>query len=195
MTTGLDRNIPSPASAPTVTVLGSPGLCDWLQQAHLGLAFTTYQTNRLFLVGSTPEKLTVNERLFDKPMGLYALTEQRSKAIAAHLRPEVIEANLSRGATSLESLVRINFQGYIWTRTLARQIVQFSFGYTSCPLNLVFRSTEPQTPVWVLSVVGTSRRAGIDQLSFSEGRAKQPSLGIIDRQSVRLEEKGGGNWC
>lgn len=71
--TGFDRNSPlQPALAPTVTVLGSPGLCDWLQQSQIGLAFTTYQTNRLFLVGSTAERLTVNERLFDKPMGLYA---------------------------------------------------------------------------------------------------------------------------
>lgn len=71
MTIEFDRNSPS-QPAPAMTVLGSPGLCDWLQQSQIGLAFTTYQTNRLFLVGSTPEKLTVNERLFDKPMGLYA---------------------------------------------------------------------------------------------------------------------------
>ncbi|MEB3336241.1 MAG: hypothetical protein VKJ46_02185 [Leptolyngbyaceae bacterium] len=27
---------------------------DWLHQNHLSLAFTTYQTNRLVLVGRTP---------------------------------------------------------------------------------------------------------------------------------------------
>ncbi|MEH2367452.1 TIGR03032 family protein [Nostoc sp.] len=71
MTTEFDRNSPL-QPAPAFTVLGSPGLYDWLRQSQIGLAFTTYQTNRLFLVGSTSEKLTVNERLFDKPMGLYA---------------------------------------------------------------------------------------------------------------------------
>ncbi|MBW4662232.1 MAG: TIGR03032 family protein [Drouetiella hepatica Uher 2000/2452] len=59
-------------------MLGSPDLAAWLQQAQIGLAFTTYQTNRLFLVGSKAEGLTVNERLFDKPMGLYAQADTGS---------------------------------------------------------------------------------------------------------------------
>jgi uncharacterized protein (TIGR03032 family) len=57
----------------SVEILGSPDLCNWLQQEQISLAFTTYQTNRLFLVGSKPNgRLAINERLFDKPMGLYA---------------------------------------------------------------------------------------------------------------------------
>jgi uncharacterized protein (TIGR03032 family) len=44
-----------------------------MQSMQLSFAFSTYQTNRLFLVGCKPERrLAVNERLFDKPMGLYA---------------------------------------------------------------------------------------------------------------------------
>jgi len=44
-----------------------------MQAMQLSFAFSTYQTNRLFLVGCKPERrLAVNERLFDKPMGLYA---------------------------------------------------------------------------------------------------------------------------
>lgn len=57
----------------TTQIQSSPGLWQWLQESGLSLAFTTYQTNRLFLVGCKPEgKLAVHERLFDKPMGLYA---------------------------------------------------------------------------------------------------------------------------
>jgi uncharacterized protein (TIGR03032 family) len=56
-----------------VGMQGSPGLADWLAQQQIGLAFTTYQTNRLFLVGRKADgTLAVNERLFDKPMGLFA---------------------------------------------------------------------------------------------------------------------------
>jgi uncharacterized protein (TIGR03032 family) len=51
----------------------SDGLWQWLQDNHVSLAFTTYQTNKLFLVGCKPDgRITVNTRLFDKPMGLYA---------------------------------------------------------------------------------------------------------------------------
>ncbi len=56
---------------PEVSMTGSTGLWQWLDTLQIGLAFTTYQTNRLFLLGRKPEgRLAVNERLFDKPMGL-----------------------------------------------------------------------------------------------------------------------------
>ncbi len=55
-----------------VSMAGSEGLWQWLQTLDISLAFTTYQTNRLFLLGRKPDgRLGVNERLFDKPMGLY----------------------------------------------------------------------------------------------------------------------------
>jgi uncharacterized protein (TIGR03032 family) len=58
---------------PIMSMIGSDGLWNWLDTLQISLAFSTYQTNRLFLVGCKPEgRLAVNERLFDKPMGLYA---------------------------------------------------------------------------------------------------------------------------
>lgn len=60
-----------------VAIEASPGFHAWLTGARLSLAFTTYQTNRLFLVGCKSEgKLAVHERLFDKPMGLYAAKDR-----------------------------------------------------------------------------------------------------------------------
>ncbi|EAW37357.1 hypothetical protein L8106_12695 [Lyngbya sp. PCC 8106] len=51
----------------------SPDLAVWLTKQNLSLAFTTYQTNRLFFISSqTNGRLKFHERLFDKPMGLYA---------------------------------------------------------------------------------------------------------------------------
>ncbi len=59
-----------------VNMQGSDHLYHWLENEQISLAFTTYQTNRLFLVGRKENgRLVVNERLFDKPMGLYASGE------------------------------------------------------------------------------------------------------------------------
>lgn len=51
----------------------SPHFLPWLRDARISLAFSTYQTNRLFLIGLKPDgALSTFERLFDRPMGLYA---------------------------------------------------------------------------------------------------------------------------
>jgi hypothetical protein len=50
------------------------------------------------------------------------------------------------GRISAQPLLGMDFQACAWTRTLAHQLIQFSFGYSNCPLNPVFRSTAPQTP-------------------------------------------------
>ena len=49
----------------------SPGFAGWLAAQGVSLAFSTYQTNRLFLVGVTAEgRVAAFERLLDRPMGL-----------------------------------------------------------------------------------------------------------------------------
>lgn len=54
-----------------VQVSCSPGFLQWLTDERVGVAFTTYQTNRLFLVGRDDEgRLAAFERLLDRPMGL-----------------------------------------------------------------------------------------------------------------------------
>lgn len=61
------------ASGPAVQLVHSEGLAAWLQEQALSLAFTTYQTNRLFCLGLTSSGTVVaHERLLDKPMGLFA---------------------------------------------------------------------------------------------------------------------------
>jgi uncharacterized protein (TIGR03032 family) len=46
---------------------------DWLTQEQISLAYTTYQTSRLMLIGVNPENGRISgfERLFDRAMGLY----------------------------------------------------------------------------------------------------------------------------
>lgn len=59
-------------TSPTLEITASEQLTNWLQSQHISLAFTTYQTNRLFFIGSNNGRIAAHERLFDKPMGLYA---------------------------------------------------------------------------------------------------------------------------
>jgi uncharacterized protein (TIGR03032 family) len=58
---------------PWVEVTGSPHLSPWLAERQVSLAFTTYQTGKLFLLGRCPDgKLAVFERTFNRAMGLWA---------------------------------------------------------------------------------------------------------------------------
>ena len=58
---------------PWVEVTGSPRLSTWLAEQFVSLAFTTYQTGKLFLLGRHPEgRLDVFERTFNRAMGLCA---------------------------------------------------------------------------------------------------------------------------
>jgi uncharacterized protein (TIGR03032 family) len=61
------------AGEPWVQVTGSPRLWNWLADQRVSLAFTTYQTGKLFLLGRHPEgRLAVFERTFNRAMGLWA---------------------------------------------------------------------------------------------------------------------------
>lgn len=62
---------------PPLNIKTSPGFHAWLAATGSSLAFTTYQTNRLFLVGAKPDgRLSIFERLFDRPMGLHVTPER-----------------------------------------------------------------------------------------------------------------------
>jgi uncharacterized protein (TIGR03032 family) len=52
-------------------VFGSPGFPTWLAEQQVSLAFTTYQTGKLFFLGRKADgQLTVFERTFNRAMGL-----------------------------------------------------------------------------------------------------------------------------
>jgi uncharacterized protein (TIGR03032 family) len=62
---------------PPIALTCSRDFLPWLAQEQISLAFTTYQTNRLFLLGLKPDgALSIYERLFDRPMGLFAAPDQ-----------------------------------------------------------------------------------------------------------------------
>jgi uncharacterized protein (TIGR03032 family) len=58
---------------PWVEVTGSPGITSWFAENQVSLAFSTYQTGKLFLLGRHPEgHISVFERTFNRAMGLWA---------------------------------------------------------------------------------------------------------------------------
>ena len=58
-------------------ITGSPDISNWLATEQISLAFSTYQSNRLFFVSGKPDgKLAIHQRFFDKPMGMYLTQNQ-----------------------------------------------------------------------------------------------------------------------
>lgn len=55
----------------TTKIECSRGLADWLVMNNVGLAFTSYQTGQLFLIGALPDKrISIHQRNFVRAMGL-----------------------------------------------------------------------------------------------------------------------------
>jgi hypothetical protein len=64
---------PAAPEEPWIEVTGSPYLAAWLTEQRVSLAFTTYQTGKLFLLGCRPDGgLAVFERTFSRAMGVCA---------------------------------------------------------------------------------------------------------------------------
>jgi len=62
-----------PAEAPLLEVYSSRHFPDWLAEQRVSLAFTTYQTGKLFLIGLQPDRrMSIFERTFNRCMGLSA---------------------------------------------------------------------------------------------------------------------------
>jgi len=62
----------APAGEPWIEVTTSCHFAAWLAEQQISLAFTTYQTSKLFLLGRYPDgRLTVVERTIDRCMGLW----------------------------------------------------------------------------------------------------------------------------
>jgi uncharacterized protein (TIGR03032 family) len=58
---------------PQLEIMGSRQFPEWLAEQNISLAFTTYQTGKLFLIGLQPNgRLSIFERTFNRAMGLYA---------------------------------------------------------------------------------------------------------------------------
>jgi uncharacterized protein (TIGR03032 family) len=66
-------------AAPWLQVQGSRHFLDWLAEMRVSLAFTTYQTGKLFFVGRKSDMgLAIFERTFNHAMGLWASPDGRT---------------------------------------------------------------------------------------------------------------------
>ena len=64
------------ATPPTLEITGSRQFNAWLAQQGVSLAFTTYQTGKLFLIGLQSDgRLSVFERTFNRAMGLWGSSD------------------------------------------------------------------------------------------------------------------------
>ncbi len=62
-----------PYQGPKLELVGSRRFNGWLAEQEISLAFTTYQTGKLFLIGlKTDGQLSIFERTFNRCMGLWA---------------------------------------------------------------------------------------------------------------------------
>lgn len=73
------NTVPDTRQKPSIEISCSRYLLEWLHNEQISLAFTTYQTHRLFLIGRRPDngRLSAFERLFDRAMGLTVSTPDR----------------------------------------------------------------------------------------------------------------------
>jgi hypothetical protein len=61
----------SPAPAVKLEITSSRQFTSWLKEQRFSLAFSTYQSGKLFLIGLRPDgRLSVFERTFERCMGL-----------------------------------------------------------------------------------------------------------------------------
>lgn len=60
------------ASPPALELMGSRQFTSWLAEQRVSLAFTTYQTGKLFLIGLQPDgRISTFERTFNRCLGLW----------------------------------------------------------------------------------------------------------------------------
>ena len=64
----------------------NPGFPTWLNQQGIALALSTYRANRLIFIGvDSNQALRLHERLYDRPMGLFASGQSLWMAGRSHL--------------------------------------------------------------------------------------------------------------
>ena len=65
-------NNATPSDQPLFEAIASRQFTAWLHEQRVSLAFTTYQTGKLFLIGLQPDgRLSVFERTFNRCLGLW----------------------------------------------------------------------------------------------------------------------------
>jgi uncharacterized protein (TIGR03032 family) len=187
---------------PWVEVTGSPNLSSWLAEQQVSLAFTTYQTGKLFLLGRNPEgRLDVFERTFNRAMGLCAdsqtlwlSTRYQLWRFENLLRP----GELYQGHDRLYIPKMANTTGDLDIHDVAIDnngrplFVATSFG---CIATLSERQSF--TPIWrppFLSKLAAEDRCHLNGLALAEGRPRYATAvstsDVVDGWRDRRQDGG-----
>lgn len=94
--------------APKLEIVGSRNFTAWLREQRASLAFTTYQSGKLFLLGVKPDgKLSVFERTFERCMGLAVSPDAQTLWMSSVYQLWRFENALPAGATAPGSYDRL----------------------------------------------------------------------------------------
>lgn len=164
----------------SLEITGSRLFIDWLRQQKLSIAFTTYQSNRLFLVGVKPNgRLSAFTREFDRAMGLYATPERLYLSsryqvwrLENALAPGGIRNGYDRvyvprvghvtGELDVHDLAVNNQQQVIFVNTLYSCLATLSSRYSF-------------TPIWrpsFISKLAAEDRCHLNGLAMADGQPK-----------------------
>ncbi len=81
-------------------ISGSRSLTSWMQRHQVSLGFTTYQTGKLFLIGSQADmRLSIFERSFSRCMGMWASSDSQTLWISTLYQLWRLENRLRPGET------------------------------------------------------------------------------------------------
>lgn len=71
--------VDTPTAQPWLKSQGSPYFLDWLGEQSISLAFTTYQTSKLFFVGRKPDSsISMFDRTFGHCMGMWTSPDAKT---------------------------------------------------------------------------------------------------------------------
>lgn len=86
---------------PPIEIAGSRMLASWLREQRLSLAFTTYQSGKLFLIGLQRDgALAIFERTFERCMGLCATADAQTLWMSSRYQLWRFENALPEGETA-----------------------------------------------------------------------------------------------
>jgi uncharacterized protein (TIGR03032 family) len=153
---------------------------DWLAQAGVSLAFTTYQAGKLFLLGVRPDgRLSVFERTFPRCMGLAVSADGRSLALATQIQIQRFDNVLSGGQGSQDGYDAVYAPHAAWV-TGDLDVHDVGFGADGRPVfvNTLFACLATVSdghsfrPVWMppfISKLAAEDRCHLNGLAMADG--------------------------
>lgn len=182
-------HVPSPAEKPWLDVYGSRGLPDWLVRQGLSLAFSTYQSGKLFFIGTNAGQLSIFERTFDRSMGLYG--DAQTLWLSTRYQLWRFENMLSTGqAHEGRDRLYVPQTGHTTGDIDIHDIVvedsgRVVFAATGCNCLATLSPQRSFQPLWkpsFISKLATEDRCHLNGLALRDGKARYVT--VVSRSDV-----------